>query len=191
LENLRELIDACAKNNSASQKVVYERYYGYALKIVFRYIYRYEKAVDTVNDGFVKLFRNIYRFNHEGVAEVEPLFLGWMKRIMINVSIDQLRKNHMVAEIGGIPEHVWDVPDKGQTPEQSLMYKELVALIKQLPPAYRSVFNMVVIDGMTHHEVADMLGISIGTSKSNLSRARVILQKNIKDLEASENAAYR
>lgn len=188
---MRELIDACAKNHSASQKVVYERYYGYALKIVFRYIYRYEKAVDTVNDGFVKLFRHIYRFNHEHVEEVEQLFLGWMKRIMINVSIDQLRKNHMVAEIGGIPEHVWEVQDKSQTPEQSLMYKDLVALIKQLPPAYRSVFNMVVIDGMTHHEVADMLGISIGTSKSNLSRARVLLQKNIKDLEASENAAYK
>jgi RNA polymerase sigma factor (sigma-70 family) len=190
LEHLRELIDECARNNGASQKIVYERYYGYALKIVFRYIYRYEKAVDTVNDGFVKLFRNMYRFNHDQVVEVEQLFLGWMKRIMINVSIDQLRKNHMVAEIGGIPEHVWDVADKAQTPEQSLMYKELVAMIKQLPPAYRSVFNMIVIDGMTHHEVADMLGISIGTSKSNLSRARVLLQKNIKDLEASD-AVYR
>lgn len=188
---MRELIEACAKNNSASQKLVYERYYGYALKIVFRYIYRYEKAVDTVNDGFVKLFRNIHRFNHDHVVEVEQLFLGWMKRIMINVSIDQLRKNHMVAEIGGIPEHVWDTADKSQTPEQSLMYKELVGLIKQLPPAYRSVFNMIVIDGMTHHEVADLLGISIGTSKSNLSRARVLLQKNIKDLEASENAVYK
>jgi RNA polymerase sigma factor (sigma-70 family) len=187
---LRELIDDCACNNSASQKKVYERYYGYALKIVFRYIYRYEKAVDTVNDGFVKLFRAIGKFNHDQVDEVEPLFLGWMKRIMINVSIDQLRRNHMVAEIGGIPEYVWDVPDKSQTPEQSMMYKELIALVKQLPPAYRSVFNMVVIDGMTHHEVSDMLGISIGTSKSNLSRARVLLQKNIKDLEASD-AVYR
>ena len=91
----------------------------------------------------------------------------------------------MIAEIGGIPEHVWEVADRSHSADQSLLYKELISLVKKLPPAYRAVFNMVVIDGMTHHEVASLLDISVGTSKSNLSRARVLLQKNIKDLEAS------
>jgi RNA polymerase sigma-70 factor (ECF subfamily) len=185
LDNLRDIIVACAKNNSACQKLVYERYYGYALKIVFRYIYRYEKAVDVVNDGFVKVFRSIDRFIMDDLEHLEQRFMGWIKRIMINAAIDELRKNSMLTEIGGIPEHLWEVEDKSLSPDQALLYKELVSLVKQLPPAYRAVFNMVVIDGLTHHEVADQLNISVGTSKSNLSRARVLLQKHIKDLEAS------
>jgi len=108
-----------------------------------------------------------------------------MKKIMINVAIDELRRSSMLVEIGGIPEHLWETADKTLSPDQALLYKELVSLVKQLPPAYRAVFNMVVIDGLSHHEVADKLNISVGTSKSNLSRARVLLQKHIKDLEAS------
>jgi RNA polymerase sigma-70 factor (ECF subfamily) len=186
LDNLRNIIDACAKNNNACQKLVYERFYGYALKIVFRYIYRYDRAVDVVNDGFVKIFRNMSRFTCDEDANTDQRFMGWIKKIMINSAIDELRKNNMITEIGGIPEHVWEVSDRSQSADQSLLYKELISVIKQLPPAYRSVFNMIVLDGMTHHEVADILGISVGTSKSNLSRARALLQKRIKDLEASE-----
>ena len=185
MDNLRKIIEACASNNSASQKLLYERYYGYALKIVFRYVYRYERAVDAANDGFVKLFKNIDRFVTDDFEHIEQRFMGWMKKIMINVAIDELRKNSMLAEIGGIPDHIWEVADNSLSPDQAVLYKELVSLVKQLPPAYRAVFNMVVIDGLSHHEVADALDISVGTSKSNLSRARVLLQKQIKDLEAS------
>jgi RNA polymerase sigma-70 factor (ECF subfamily) len=185
LDNLREIIEACSRNHGASQKVLYERYYGYALKIVFRYVYRYEKAVDVVNDGFVKLFRNINRFVTDDYEHLEQRFMGWMKKIMVNVAIDELRRSSMLVEIGGIPDHLWETADKSLSPDQALLYKELVTLVKQLPPAYRAVFNMVVIDGLSHHEVADLLDISVGTSKSNLSRARVLLQKHIKGLEAS------
>jgi RNA polymerase sigma factor (sigma-70 family) len=162
---------------------MYEGYYGFALKIVFRYVYRYDKAVDVVNDGFVKLFRNMHRFIIED-EHLEPRFMGWMKKIMINASIDELRRNNMIAEIGGIPDYVWETADKTLSPDQALLYKELVSMIKQLPPAYRTVFNMIVIDGLSHSEVSESLGISVGTSKSNLSRARVLLQKHINDLEA-------
>lgn len=164
---------------------MYEHYYGYALKIVFRYVYRYDKAVDLVNDGFVKVFRNMSKFFTDDYEHLEQRFMGWMKKIMINVSIDELRRNHMIVEIGGIPDHVWEVADNSLSPDHRLLYKELITLVKKLPPAYRAVFNMVVIDGLTHHEVADLLDISVGTSKSNLSRARVLLQKKIKELEAS------
>jgi RNA polymerase sigma-70 factor (ECF subfamily) len=147
-------------------------------------VYRYDKAVDVVNDGFVKVFRNMTKFETDDYDHIEQRFMGWMKRIMINCAIDELRKNSMIVEIGGIPEHVWEVADKSLSPDQSLLYKELITLVKKLPPAYRAVFNLIVIDGLTHHEVAGLLDISVGTSKSNLSRARVLLQKNIKDLEA-------
>jgi RNA polymerase sigma-70 factor (ECF subfamily) len=89
----------------------------------------------------------------------------------------------MTPEIGGIPEHVWEEADKSQKADQLLLYKELITYVKSLPPTYRIVFNMFVIDGCSHFEIADALGISIGTSKSNLSRARAFLQKLIKEKE--------
>jgi len=149
-------------------------------------VYHYDKAVDVVNDGFVKLFRNMEKFKCENDDHIERILMGWMKKIMINAAIDELRRNNMTPEIGGMPEHVWNVADKSQNAEQRLLYKDLIVQIKRLPPAYRTVFNMFVIDGLSHHEIADALSISIGTSKSNLSKARVLLQKFIKEREESE-----
>jgi RNA polymerase sigma-70 factor (ECF subfamily) len=186
LENLHHIITACIKNDAKSQRQLYGHYYGYALKIVFRYIYRYDKAVDVVNDGFVKLFKNFEKFKCEDDEHIERVLMGWIRRIMINTSIDELRRNNMMPEIGGMPDHVWEQPDKSEGADQKLLYKELIAQVKRLPPAYRAVFNMFVIDGLIHHEVADALGISVGTSKSNLSKARALLQKFIKDREESE-----
>jgi RNA polymerase sigma-70 factor (ECF subfamily) len=94
-----------------------------------------------------------------------------------------LRKNNLTPEIGGIPEYVWEEVDESQKADQLLLYKELISYVKKLPQIYRMVFNMYVIDGCTHFEIANTLGISVGTSKSNLSRARGILQTIIKEKE--------
>ena len=177
------MIKGCIAHDHKYQKMFYEQYRGYALKIVFRYIYRYEKAVDTANDGFVKLFANFSKFKVENEEDTEKILMGWMKRIMINVSIDELRRGSMLPEIGGIPEYVWEITDNSQDADQLLLYKDLIILIKELPPAYRTVFNLYIIDGYTHSEVADLMKIAIGTSKSNLSKARVLLQKSIKKME--------
>jgi RNA polymerase sigma-70 factor (ECF subfamily) len=147
---------------------------------VFRYIYHYDKAVDVVNDGFVKVFRNFERFQFRDIENLEMVLMGWMRMIMINTAIDQLRKNNFLPEIGDISESTWAQEDKSQGSDQVLLYKELVKEIKKLPPSYRTVFNLYVIDGLTHQEIANLLGISVGTSKSNLSKARVILQKIVK-----------
>ncbi len=183
MENIRNIIKGCIANDHKYQKIFYEQYRGYALKIVFRYIYRYEKAVDAANDGFVKLFANISKFKVENEEDTEKIMMGWMKRIMINVSIDELRRGNMLPEIGGIPEYVWEIADNSQDADQLLLYKDLIILIKELPPAYRTVFNLYIIDGYTHSEIADLMKIAIGTSKSNLSKARVLLQKSIKKME--------
>jgi RNA polymerase sigma-70 factor (ECF subfamily) len=183
LESLKQLIEGCKKQEPKYQKILYERYYGYALKISFRYIYRYDIAGNVVNDAFVKLFRNFEKFRNENDEILERMLMGWIRRIVINTSIDELRKNNMTPEIGGIPEHAWEEADKSQKADQLLLYKELITHIKSLPPTYRIVFNMFVIDGCSHFEIADALGISIGTSKSNLSRARAFLQKLIKAKE--------
>jgi len=181
LEPLQHIISGCIENNQRDQRFLYEKYYGYCLKTVFRYIYRYDKAVDVVNDGFVKVFRNFSRFEFRDRENLEMILMGWMRMIMINTAIDHLRKNNFLPEIGDISENIWMQEDRSAASDQVLMYKELVKEIKKLPPSYRTVFNLYVIDGFTHQEIADRLGISVGTSKSNLSKARVILQKIIKN----------
>lgn len=141
-----------------------------------------------VNDGFVKVFRNFEKFQFRDIENLEMVLMGWMRMIMINTAIDQLRKHNFLPEIGDISESTWAQEDKSQSSDQVLLYKELVKQIKKLPPSYRTVFNLYVIDGLTHQEIANLLGISVGTSKSNLSKARVILQNIVKnnDREVSD-----
>lgn len=105
--------------------------------------------------------------------------MGWMRRIMINTAIDELRKQNMMPEIGALPEYIWEEPDKNGAADHLVLYKELITEIKKLPPSYRLVFNMYVIDGFSHNEIAEQLGISVGTSKSSLFKARIHLQKFI------------
>lgn len=190
MESISHIIKGCIAKNHKYQKIVYEQYRGFALKTVFRYIYRYEKAVDVVNDGFVKAFTHFEKFKPEEEHN-EKILMGWLKRIMINTAIDELRKNKMLPEIGGIPDYLWEITDKNQDADQLLLYKDLIILIKELPPAYRTVFNLYVIDGYNHYEIADLLKISVGTSKSGLSRARALLQKSIKKMEEENYAQSR
>ncbi|QEC70001.1 RNA polymerase sigma factor [Panacibacter ginsenosidivorans] len=187
-EVLKQIIRGCKRFDQRSQKAFYEKFYGFALKVVFRYIYRYDRSIDTVNDGFVKIFKNIGTFECNNDKDFEKILFGWIRRIMVNTAIDELRRNNMMPEIGGMPDHIWDEPDKSTAADQLLLYKELVNEIKKLPPSYRAVFNMFVIDGLSHQEIAAVLGISTGTSKSSLSKARAQLQKILQ--KNSAQAAY-
>lgn len=137
-----------------------------------------------VNDGFVKVFRHFKKFECAEDNHLEKIWLGWVKRIMINTAIDELRKNNLMPEIGGLPEAVWNRHNSNQGADQHLLYKELIGYVKKLPPAYRIAFNMYVIDGFSHAEIAKILGITVGSSKSNLSKARVQLRNYIsKDIQ--------
>ena len=180
MEALKDIIAGCILNKAKEQKYFYLKYYGYCLKIVFRYIYRYEAATDVVNDGFVKVFRGFPAFQCNEPDKLEMILMGWLRRIMVNTAIDHLRKNSFLPEIGNIDENMWMLPDHSQSSDQALLYKELIKEVRKLPPAYRTVFNMFVIDGFSHNEIAERLGISIGTSKSNLFKAKAHLQKLIK-----------
>jgi RNA polymerase sigma factor (sigma-70 family) len=138
-----------------------------------------------MNDGFVKLFNSFHKFAAPPLEEdSEKMLMAWLKRIMINTAIDELRKGSLLPEIGGIPEQVWEI-SSGENADQLLLYKEIIIMIKKLPPQFRMIFNLFVIDGYSHLEIADMLKIPVGTSKSGLSRARAILQINIKKLESA------
>jgi RNA polymerase sigma factor (sigma-70 family) len=181
LEPITSIIKGCLLNDHKYQKILYERYYGFALKIVFRYIFKYDRARDVVNDGFVKLFTHLASFEAGQVADTEKILMGWVRRIMINASIDELRRIRLLPGVIAIPDDIWDIPDKSSNAEQALMYRDLVLLLNRLPEQYRLVFNLYIIDGYSHQEIADSLKISVGTSKSSLSRARALIQKLIKE----------
>ncbi len=174
----------CREGDRKSQKLLYEKYHSFAMKIVFRYIYNYEEAVEVTNDGFVKVFLSIDKFIFEEPGSIEKMLGGWIRKIMINCSIDLLRKKMLLPEIGGIPEYVWNIRETAPSIEQLLIYKELVMQIKKLPPVLRIVFNMHIIDGYKHIEIAEILGIPVGTSKSSLMKARALMQKFINQKES-------
>jgi RNA polymerase sigma factor (sigma-70 family) len=192
LEDIHAILEGCICNDQKCQKVLYERYYAYAFKIVFRYIYRYEKVPDIVNDGFVKLFKGLKTFNKWESTNLEASFLSWLKRIVINTAIDELRRNNLMPEIGNIDETIWEHTTDQVSADHLLRYKELISEVKKLPPSYRTVFNMYVIDGYDHQEIAAHLGISVGTSKSNLFKAKAYLQKLLtKEAQQSGHAISR
>ena len=178
MESLYDLIRGCIEKDRKSQKVFYETYYGFALKTVFRYIYRYDKATDVVNDSFVKIFNSLAKFQlTKESTDTEKILMGWMKRILINSAIDELRRQQSMPEIGELPEYIWNEVDRSQNADQIVLYKELISEVKRLPPSYRTVFNLFIIDGYSHNEIAGMLGISEGTSKSALAKAKGQLRR--------------
>jgi len=183
VETVTHIVQGCIKGESKYQRLLYNRYRGFASKIVFRYIYRYEKSMDVVTDGFVKAFTHFEQFQITRGDDLEKLLMGWLKRIMINSAIDELRKSNMLPEIGGIPEEVWGISHKHDNADQLILYKDLVSLIKEVPPQYRLVFNLYVLDGYSHSQIAEIMSISVGTSRSSLSRAKTILQKLIQNME--------
>ena len=187
MKDLYAIIKGCVQNDRRQQKALYDHYYGFAFKVVYRYIYRYDKVADVVNDGFVKAFRSFSVFVCPPETEIERTLMAWLKKIMVHVAIDELRRNHLMPEIGSLQEHTIEEADQSSRADNAVLFKELMAHVKKLPPVYRAVFNMFVIDGFSHPEIAQKLGITVGTSKSNLFKARAYLQNIIsKDLQQAD-----
>lgn len=152
-----------------SQKELYRLYYGYSMRICLRYSKNKEEAVEMVNDGFMKVFMNINKY------DTQRSFNAWISTIMINTSIDYYRNRIRKIEMEELnAKH--DVED-GENILSHLNYEDLIKLVQQLSYAYRTVFNLFAIDGFSHDEISEMLSISVGTSKSNLSKARENLKK--------------
>lgn len=191
MEAFTDLIRGCIDMNPRCQKIIYEQYRGFAFKMAFRYIYGYDKAADVVNDSFVKVFNKFDTFQFQGSDDNEKIFLGWLRRIVINTAIDQLRREQMLPEIGGIPESAFETADSQFSADKISLYNDLMTIVKRLPPHYRIVFNLYVIDGYSHAEIADMMDTTIGTSKSQLSRARAILQNELRKMEEKDYAGSR
>jgi RNA polymerase sigma factor (sigma-70 family) len=176
---LIDIIAGCAQQERQAQKMLYDRYYGFCIKIAFRYMNTYEQAIDTTHDAYLKIFRNIDRFEIRDKDKMEVMLLGWIKRIVINTSIDHIRLEFNNKKTYAIPEDVWEHEAAKSYSDDTVLHKDLITFAKRLPTAYQTVFNLHVIEGYSHPAIAKMLGITTGSSKSNLSRARRHLQKAI------------
>ncbi len=168
-ENLLALLKGCAKWDRTSQHELYRLYYPYGMSVSIRYMQNEADAISVVNDGFMKVFKNLKSFDSS-----KP-FKPWFRRIVVNTALTQISKNERRANQETTMETERDYPDRENILSQ-IGYKELVGLVQSLSTSYRAVFNMYVIDGFKHEEIAQALGISVSTSKSNLLRARKKLQ---------------
>jgi len=170
-----------------AQKLLYERFFGFGLSVCLRYAKNNDEAMEILNDGFVKVFRSISGFAEPGGDdELSRVFMSWLKKIMINTGINYFKAVHKVSAI-----HVAEALDNTDayarhTDSDQLAYEELVQLIQRLSPAYRNTFCLYVIDGYRHEEIAGMMGISIGASKSNLLKARKNLRKMLEIANAEK-----
>jgi len=168
--SLEQLIVKCKKNDTKAQGELYKLYSSKLFTLCLKYSRNHVEAQDNLQDAFVTIFKKISQFKNKGSFE------GWMKRITINTALQHYRTKGVYSIINEdiIDETIWEVED---TDSISLNY--LLQIIQELPDRYRLVFNLYVLDDYSHREIADMLEISQGTSKSNLARAREILKKKI------------
>lgn len=175
-EELTYHVEACGRNSRESQKIIYSSFYGYAMAICDRYAGNQDDAIEILNDGFLKIFKEIHHYR-PAYADVISSFKGWMRKIMVYTSIDHFRKNQKHQVLTQLDNVVYQVPAGNEDALDKITYEEIIRSVQQLSPGYRTVFNLFVIEGWSHDEIAEHLGISSGTSKSNLSKARRQLQK--------------
>lgn len=179
----QELVQACKKGNPKAQKELYDRYAPRMFALCKRYLPVTEEAEDALLEGFFKVFSHIEQYDGSGNFE------GWMRRIMINQALMKIRKKHALKNA---VKPDGDLKDNSVSIQQQLEAEDILKLLDHLPEGYRTVFNLYAIEGYKHREIAEMLGISINTSKSQLILARKklrhLLQKQQSAEEKNRNA---
>lgn len=174
-EEVKKIVDGCIRGNVKYQQILYKATYGKMLGLCLRYAENKEEAKDFLHDGFIKVFEKIKFFKHSGSIE------GWIRRIIVNNTIDTIRRKNRMAftndsenDLMKLSADTNDNIDDINTMQANA--EIIIGLIQELSPAYKTVFNLYVIEEYTHKEIAEMLNISIGTSKSNLAKAKASLK---------------
>ncbi len=175
--SLNQLIENCKINDTKAQSELYKLFSSKLFSVCLKYSRNYAEAEDNLQDAFLTIFKKIEQYKNKGSFE------GWIKRITINTVLQQYR-NEKVFDI--INENIIEDVDI-EVDEDALSIDYLLKIIQELPDRYRLVFNLYVLDGYSHKDIAEMLDINIGTSKSNLSRARQILKDTIEQYQQNEN----
>lgn len=170
-----ELIRDGQRNNAQAQEQIYRLFGSKLFAVCLKYSRNHTEAEDHFQDGFILIFEKISQYNFQGSFE------GWMKRVMINNILQHYRK------LTPLDYHQEDVTDQDiELEDEEIPMDYLLSIIQELPHRYRMVFNLYVIDGFSHKEIAQMLEITTGTSKSNLARARMILKEKIENYKAKK-----
>lgn len=166
-----DLIKGCIEGNPEMQKLLYDLYSSKMYGVCLRYAENAEDANDVMQEGFIKVYRSLPKFRAEGSFE------GWIRRIFVNTSIEHYRKKTKKYNITEVQENT--IEDNELSALDSLATKDILNIINELSPGYKQVFNLHVVEGYSHKEIADILGITEGTSKSQLARAKGVLKKII------------
>ena len=167
---LDQLINDCKKNDAKAQEQIYKLFAPKFFGVCLKYSSNYSEAEDNLQDGFIIIFQKIEQYQFKGSFE------GWAKRIMINNSLQKYRTQVRFLEVVNDNVAEDEVPD---IDDEDVSLEYLMQIIQELPDRYRMVFNLYVLDGYSHKEIAEMLEITTGTTKSNLARARMILKEKI------------
>lgn len=190
---LDRYIDGCAANDRLSQKKIYSSFYGYAKAISDFYSSNNDDSSEILNDGFLKIFKEIHRYK-PAYADPVNSFKGWLRRIMIYTAIDHFRRNKKHRMVRSIDTEINRLPVIGDDVIDRISYDQLRKSIQELTPGYRVSINLHFIEGFTHQQIAKHLGISVGASKSNVARGRRQLQQILLERygigvnDSSENA---
>ncbi len=173
MDSLTDLILKCQKNNGNAQRQIYNMFAPKLYGVCLQYCKNKSDADDNLQESFVKIFCNIKKFRFDGSFE------GWMRRIIVNTIIESYRKKKGLYFEESVECYPDDIEEEIEHSHTAIDTQQLFKLIEQLPPKYKLVFNLYALEGLSHKEIAEILDISIGTSKSNLSRARKILKDNL------------
>lgn len=166
----KELIEGCLKGQSNHQKALYEQYKVPLFRVCLRYAKDKMEAEDMLQDGFVKIFTDLHQFKGTGALG------GWMRKVMVNAALQHIRK-HKKFESNIELDDISNLHHTNEIATGNLNAQALTALIQKLPTGYRTVFNLFVIEGYSHKEIAELLNINENTSKSQLSKAKAALRK--------------
>jgi RNA polymerase sigma factor (sigma-70 family) len=172
ISNDSDLIAGCIRGERKMQQELYQRYASKMFGVCLRYAGNTEEAEDILQEGFIKVFKKIGSFRSEGSFE------GWVRRIFVNTAIEHFRRKSYLQPVTEREEET--IEGQYISVLDSLAEKDIIRLVQLLSPGYRTVFNMYVVEGYTHKQIAEALGISEGTSKSQLSRAKIILQDMVR-----------
>ncbi len=175
--SLEQLIDQCKKEDAKAQSQIYKLFASKLFSVSLKYSRNYVEAEDTLHDAFVTIFKKVSQYEGNGSFE------GWMKRVTVNTALQKYRGAGVFNLVN--ENQIEDV--EVEVDEEDLSMDFLLKIIQELPDRYRLVFNMYALDGYSHKEIAKMLDISVGGSKSNLSRARLILKQKIEDYRMGSN----
>jgi RNA polymerase sigma-70 factor (ECF subfamily) len=176
-KQMQQLIQGCLSGDRRSQQAVYKLLYGKMKAVCLRYTKDSDQAMDVLQEGFIKVFQNMEKYT--GVGSFE----GWVRRIMVNLSIDRFRKqkNDFLLLNGNMSPEDFEDEIEDEEDESAVDYdfkpSQIIEAMQQLSPAYRTVFNLYVFENYTHQDIADSLGISVGTSKSNYAKAKRNMKK--------------